>query len=55
MADIDEKHGRDVLIMHYNKLSRIFQICSEASNHVGICVKQLAAAALDSLNFCIAQ
>ena len=32
LTEIENAHGRDVLSMHYNKLSRLVQICTEASS-----------------------
>ena len=51
MAEIESAHGRDVLTMHYSKLSRLVQICTEASKHVGISGPQLVISVLDALNF----
>ena len=53
LAEIEKAHGRDVLSMHYNKLSRLVQICTEASKHVDIPGPQLVASVLDALNFAL--
>ena len=51
--DIELTHGRDVLSMHYNKISRLVQICGEASKHVGISTPELVEASLDALHFAL--
>jgi hypothetical protein len=51
LHDIELTHGRDVLSMHYNKIARLVQLCTEASKHVGISTQLLVEAALDTLHF----
>ena len=55
LAEIENAHGRDVLSMHYNKISRLVQICTEASKHVDIPGLQLVVSVLDALNFALRQ
>ena len=40
-ADIESEHGREVMGMHYNKIARLVQTCSEASKVVGIAASEL--------------
>ena len=53
LAEIESAHGRDVLSMHYNKISRLVQICTEASKHVDIPGPQLVVCVLEALHFAL--
>ena len=54
LAEIENAHGRDVLSMHYNKISRLVHICTEASKHVDSPGPQLVVSVLDALIVCFA-
>ena len=51
LHDIEATHGKDVLSMHYNKISRLVQLCTEASKYVGLSTQSLVEASLDTLHF----
>ena len=51
LHDIELTHGKDVLSMHYNKISRLVQLCTEASKYVGLSTQSLVEASLDTLHF----
>ena len=53
LAEIENAHGRDVLSMHYNKISRLVHICTEASKHVDIPGPQLVVCVLEALHFAL--
>ena len=55
LTEIENAHGRDLLSMHYNKISRLVHICTEASKHVDIPGPQLVISVLDALNFALRQ
>ena len=52
-SDIEALYGRDVLNLHYNKIMRLLQICSEGSKFVGIEVPDLVDTTLGALAFAL--
>ena len=52
-ADIEREHGREVMGVHYNKIARLVQTCSEASKVVGIAASELVDTSLGALHFAL--
>ena len=52
-ADIESSHGRGVMGLHYNKIARLVQTCSEASKVAGIPASELVVASLGAIHFAL--
>ena len=52
-ANLENQHGREVMGLHYNKIARLVQTCTEASKIVGSSASELVEASLGAIHFAL--